>query len=173
MHGKPKIMYQKEYDELFCGNRPWIQNIANITSTYGTEQILILVNKKDKCGALVHEYLKSLNISNSYISGDNSKDEINNTIEAFNDKKIRVLIGSSVLGEGIDIRSTDHLVMCQGGKSEIAIVQAIGRAIRLYDGKKKAYIHDFKFEGTKYLIKHSEEREQIYLRNFHCPVYHG
>lgn len=173
MEGRPKKKYQKEYDEHYCGNPQLLQVISEIVSSYKTEQILILVNKKDKCGMLVHEYLKSLGIDNSYISGDNDKDEINNTIKAFNEKQIRVLIGSSVIGEGIDVRSTDHLIMCQGGKSEIAIVQAIGRAIRLFPGKVKAFIHDFKFEGSKYLEKHSLEREQIYLRNFNCPVYHG
>lgn len=171
--GRPNMKYQTEYDNHYCGNPELLEKISQIVSRFETEQILILVNKKDKCGAIVHEYLNSLNIENSYISGDNSKDEINNTISSFNQKKIRVLIGSSVIGEGIDVRSTDHLIMCQGGKSEVSIVQAIGRAIRLYEGKQTAYVHDFYFEGSRYLSKHAEEREEIYARNFQCKVYHG
>lgn len=171
--GRPNIKYQTEYDNHYCGNPELLEKISQIVSQFGNEQILILVNKKDKCGAIVHEYLNSLDIENSYISGDNSKEEINNTISAFNDKKIRVLIGSSVIGEGIDVRSTDHLIMCQGGKSEISIVQAVGRAIRLYEGKKKAYVHDFNFDGSRYLSKHADERGEIYVRNFQCQIYHG
>ncbi len=173
MGGKPNFKYQKEYDDHYCGNHMLLDKIHEIVTTYPDKQILILVNKKDKCGALIYEYLQSLGVNSSYISGDNDKDEINDTIKAFNEMKIRVLIGSSVIGEGIDVRSTDHLIMCQGGKSEISIVQAIGRAIRLFEGKSKSYIHDFRFEGTKYLIKHADERENIYIRNFHCQVYHG
>jgi superfamily II DNA or RNA helicase len=170
MKGVANRNYQKEYDSNYCTNPALWSRISEIVTSYPDQQILILVNKKDKCGLVIHEYLTSLGIDNSYISGDNDKDEINNTITAFNDKRIRVLIGSSVIGEGIDVRSTDHLLMCQGGKSEITMVQAAGRVLRLYEGKTQAFIHDFRFEGSKYMIKHAEEREEIYQRNFQCPV---
>lgn len=172
MNGVPNMNYQKEYDNHYCANPALLRKVADITGSYGREQHLILVNKKDKCGLVIHEYLNSLGIDNTYISGDNDKDEINNTIRSFNEKDIRVLIGSSVIGEGIDVRSTDHLTMCQGGKSEITMVQASGRAIRLYEGKSKAYIHDFNFQGSKFMARHADEREEIYLRNFQCPITH-
>src|SRR5262249_36267663 len=152
---------QTEYDMNYCANPQLLEKVAEIVSGYSESQMLILVNKKDKCGLVIHEYLNSLGIDNSYISGDNDKDEINNTIRNFNDKNIRVLIGSSVIGEGIDVRSTDHLIMCQGGKSEITMVQAAGRVLRLYEGKAQAFIHDFRFEGSRYMIKHADEREEI------------
>ena len=170
MNGRPNMKYQTEYDNHYCNNSELFAKVADITNNFSEDQILILVNKKDKCGLVIHEYLNSLGIENSYISGDNTKEEINGTISDFNDKKIRVMIGSSVIGEGVDVRSTDHLIMCQGGKSEITMVQAAGRVLRLYDGKIKAFIHDFRFEGSKYMIKHAEEREEIYVRNFQCPV---
>jgi superfamily II DNA or RNA helicase len=172
LKGRPNIKYQTEYDNTYCANPELLEKVAEITSNFPESQILTLVNKKDKCGLVIHEYLKSVGIENSYISGDNNKDEINQTIRDFNDKNIRVLIGSSVLGEGIDIRSTDHLIMSQGGKSEITMVQAAGRVLRLYEGKTQAYIHDFRFEGTRYMIKHFEEREEIYNRNFQCPIHY-
>lgn len=172
MRGVPHIKYQTEYDNNYCANPALLQKVTEIVENNPNQQILILVNKKDKCGLVIHEYLRSMGIDNSYISGDNDKDEINNTISAFNDKRIRILIGSSVIGEGIDVRSTDHLIMCQGGKSEITMVQAAGRVLRLYEGKTHAYIHDFRFEGTRYMIKHADEREEIYVRNFQCPIHH-
>lgn len=172
MKGYAHVKYQTEYDANYCANNELLEKTADIISNYPDKQMLILVNKKDKCGLVIHEYLKSIGIDNSYISGDNDKDEINNTIAAFNDKRIRVLIGSSVIGEGIDVRSTDHLLMCQGGKSEITMVQAAGRVLRLYEGKSIATIHDFRFEGSRYMIKHADEREEIYERNFKCPIHH-
>lgn len=170
MKGIPHIKYQTEYDNNYCANPQLLSKVTDIVTNYPDSQMLILVNKKDKCGLVIHEYLNSVGIDNSYISGDNSKDEINDTIRNFNEKGIRVLIGSSVIGEGIDVRSTDHLIMCQGGKSEITMVQAAGRVLRLYEGKTKAFIHDFRFEGSRYMIKHAEEREEIYQRNFQCPI---
>ena len=164
--------YQKEYDANYCGNPEILQEVLDICTEYPNEQILILVNKKDKAGKIFHEYLTLAGVNNSYISGDDTKEVITDTITAFNKKDINVLIGSSVIGEGIDVRSTDHLVLCQGGKSEISIVQATGRGVRLYEGKKIACVHDFKFTNTKFMEKHYEQRLNILMRNFE-PVFEG
>ena len=165
--------YQTEYKKNYCrekkeGGEELLFRIKHIVEEFADsdDQILILVNRKDAAGKIIHKYLDAEGIDNTYISGDDSKELIHKSIEDFNDKKIRVLIGSSVIGEGIDIRSTDHLIMAQGGKSEIAIVQASGRAVRLFDGKDVAYIHDFRFTGTKYMEKHLGQRIDIYMNNF-------
>lgn len=170
MRGRPNIKYQTEYDNHYCNNPELLQKVTNLCTENGQDQILILVAKKDKCGLIIHEYLKAMGVDNTYISGDNEKEEINNTISAFNDKQVRVLIGSSVIGEGIDVRSADHLIMCQGGKSEITMVQAAGRLVRLYPGKALGYLHDFRFVGSNYMEKHIEDRIDTYIRNFACRV---
>lgn len=165
--GKSNMKYQTEYDNNYCGSAELLDQIHQIYQSLDSDvQVLILVNKKDKSGLIVHEYLKTLGIENSYISGDNKKEEISRTISNFNDKKIRVLIGSSVIAEGIDIRSTDHLINLKGGKSEIVLIQSIGRAVRLYKGKSIAYIHDFHFTNTNYLEKHFFRRQEIIKDNF-------
>lgn len=167
--GVRKSRYPTEYDHNYCNNKELYRKVYEIVSSAKPdEQILILVNRKDKAGRIFHEYLLQNGIANNYISGDDKKDTINATIEAFNLKKIRVLIGSSVIGEGIDVRSTDHLIMCQGGKSEIVMVQAVGRAIRLFPGKEVANVHDFDFKNTAYMGKHWRLRKEIYARNFDC-----
>lgn len=169
--GQRSPSYPKEYEKNYCGGEYFLRKIREICELAGdSEQILILVKNKEKSGNIIHEYLKTYGVDNSYISGDDSKEVINGTIKAFNEKQVRVLIGSSVIGEGIDVRSTDQLIMAQGGKSEVVIVQAVGRAVRLYEGKKVARVHDFNFIGTKYLKKHLEQRKNIYSRNFECPI---
>jgi superfamily II DNA or RNA helicase len=170
--GKPSRSYPKEYDNNYCGSEGILRKVLEICHSAGdNEQILILVKNKDKAGAIFHDFLKTHGFDNAYISGDDKKDVVNSTIKAFNDKRVRILIGSSVIGEGIDVRSTDHLIMCQGGKSEIVIVQAAGRAVRLFEGKRVARIHDFNFLRTKYMQKHLLLRKDIYKRNFECPIY--
>ncbi len=168
--GKRSTKYPKEYSKNYCENPEMFQKVADICNSAQGKQVLILVNRKDKGGKIFHEYLNALGIHNAYISGDNAKEEITSTIRAFNNKEVNILIGSSVIGEGIDVCSTDHLIMCQGGKSEIVMVQAIGRAIRLYLGKEVAYIHDFSFSETKFMNKHFKQRVEIYRRNFECEV---
>lgn len=171
LKGKKAKDYQKEYDFNYCkteqSTNELLHKIEDIILTADpNEQILILVNKKDKAGKIIHEYLEAFGIENSYISGDDKKETIVKTIRAFNDKQIRILIGSTVIGEGIDVRATDHLIMAQGGKSEIAIVQATGRGVRIFPGKVLAKLHDFRFNGTQYLEKHLEARLDIYKNNF-------
>lgn len=167
LDGKKGRKYQSEYDHNYCGSQEILNTVHQICCDADSgAQILILVNKKDKAGKIFHEFLEMQGIDNAYISGDDTKEHINDTIVAFNDKKIRILIGSSVIGEGIDVRSTDHLIMCQGGKSEITVVQAVGRAVRLYEGKNIACVHDFNFINTKYMSKHFYQRKDIYERNF-------
>lgn len=169
--GRKSPSYPKEYDNNYCGGEFMMRKIKDIVDEAGdNEQILILVKNKDKSGKLIHEYLDAYGVSNAYVSGDDKKEMVNATIKAFNDKQVRVLIGSSVIGEGIDVRSTDQLIMAQGGKSEIVIVQAVGRAVRLFEGKQVAKIHDFDFLGTKYMRKHLAQREDIYRRNFECGI---
>lgn len=171
LYGKQSRSYPKEYDNNYCGSQHLLNKVLELCTSAGDyEQVLILVKNKDKAGKIFHEFLEMHGVMNSYISGDDSKETINSTIREFNEKKIQILIGSSVIGEGIDVRSTDHLIMCQGGKSEIVIVQAVGRAVRLYEGKRVAKIHDFDFVGTKYMRKHLAQRKNIYQRNFECGI---
>jgi superfamily II DNA or RNA helicase len=165
--------YQTEYKKNYCrereaGGEELLQKIEFIVTQLAesTDQILILVNRKDSSGKIIHDYLDSEGIDNTYISGDDKADAIEQAIKDFNDKKVRILIGTTVIGEGIDIRSTDHLIMAKGGKSEIDMVQSTGRAVRLFPGKKVAYLHDFRFRMTRYMEKHLARREEIYQDNF-------
>ena len=106
----------------------------------------------------------------AYVSGDDDKKHVTKALKDFNSKKTKILIGSSIIGEGIDIRSTEHLIMAQGGKSEIAVTQALGRLVRLFEGKKMGILHDFWFEDTKYMEKHLIERLDVYKKNFGAEV---
>lgn len=166
--GKKQNQYAAEYTANYCDNPLFLSGIRKVIeeNTLDGEQILILVKQKDKAGKIISAYLTELGIENVFISGDDKKDVVKFNINAFNNKSIPVLIGSTIIGEGIDIRSTDHLIMAQGGKSEIAITQAVGRAVRLFPGKKVAVVHDFEFKKTKYLTDHLKERTSIYFSNF-------
>ena len=51
-------------------------------------------------------------------------------------------------------------------KSEIATLQALGRALRKHDTKEKVYVYDF-FDQEKYLLDHSKERKKHYKAEGH------
>ena len=54
-------------------------------------------------------------------------------------------------------------------KSEIATLQALGRALRRSDQKDKVYVYDF-IDKEKYLHKHSMERKKHYEKEGHEVV---
>ncbi|RLJ03602.1 MAG: hypothetical protein DRP08_03385 [Candidatus Aenigmatarchaeota archaeon] len=165
--GQKAQKYQTEYTKNYSKNAAfWKKILEVIILIPQTEQILILVDRKDTVGKIIHEFLESHAISTTYVSGDDKKDVVKAAIADFNSKDIRILIGSTILGEGINIKSTDHLLMARGGKSEIAITQAIGRLIRLFKGKTVGHLHEFHFIGTKYLEDHLIQRIKIYEKNF-------
>lgn len=159
--------YKKEYESNYCGGAQILMKVADIvTEADEDDVILILVNQKDKAGKIFFRLLRDLDLDPVYVDGDSDKKYVKKVLEDFNKKKIRILIGSKVLGEGINIKPASVLINCQGNKSEIATVQAIGRGVRLFKGKDSLIVHDFRFKGTKYLEKHLEERLDIYERNF-------
>lgn len=167
LQGKPNANYQTEYQTNY-GGLEMLEKIKDLIKTKipQDKQILILVDRKESCGHLIYEFLKENKITCTYMTGDDHKDDIAQAIEDFNDKKVRILLASQILGEGCDIRSTDHLIMARGGKSEIAMTQAVGRAVRLYEGKKTAYVWDFNFRFCKYLSRHIDIRIENYEKQF-------
>lgn len=159
--------YQREYSANFCGGEPLLTKIHEIvTDVPAEDQILILVDRKEKSGQLIHEFLRERDVESRFISGDDKKAEIIDAIESFNAGKIRVLIGSAVVGEGVDIRATTHLILATGGKSTIKIVQALGRCVRLYPGKDHSYVYDFSFNPSRFMRKHAGMRIGIFREYF-------
>jgi len=85
----------------------------------------------------------------------------NSTVKEFVDSETSVLIATTIFQTGVDIPEITHLVNARGLKSEIATLQALGRALRTHESKRKVYIFDFKDEAP-YLSKHSKERVKSY-----------
>jgi superfamily II DNA or RNA helicase len=77
-----------------------------------------------------------------------------------------VLIGTKILQTGINIEEITHFINARGMKSEIATLQALGRALRKHDTKKFVYVYDF-LDKEKYLITHSIARKRHYEKEGH------
>ena len=77
-----------------------------------------------------------------------------------------ILIGTRILQTGINIEEITHFINARGMKSEIATIQALGRALRVSDNKDEVYVYDF-LDKEKYLSKHSRERMDHYKKEGH------
>ena len=77
-----------------------------------------------------------------------------------------ILIGTKILQTGVNIEEITHFINARGMKSEIATLQALGRALRKHETKDKVYVYDF-FDQEKYLKDHSQERKKHYEAEGH------
>lgn len=77
-----------------------------------------------------------------------------------------ILIGTKILQTGVNIEEITHFINVRGMKSEIATIQALGRALRRHDSKDKVFIYDF-MDKEKYLREHSNARKRHYTKEGH------
>lgn len=87
-------------------------------------------------------------------------------VKEFNKGEIPVLIGTSCINTGTDLKIVKMLVNLQGNKSEILVTQSVGRATRLAPGKTSCVIVDVDIENIPMLHKHYEIRKGIYQSLF-------
>lgn len=103
-----------------------------------------------------------------FLSGQDDAIRRKAVIQAAKEKKVKILIGSTIADEGLDIPSLDCLILAGGGKSSTRAFQRIGRVLRLYtdpetgEKKKRAICFDF-VDYTPMLRRHSRVREKLYL----------
>lgn len=102
-----------------------------------------------------------------FLSGQDDAIRRKAVIQATKDKRVKILIGSTIADEGLDISSLDVVILAGGGKSSTRAFQRVGRVLRLHtnpDGtkKEKALVFDFQ-DYTPMLRRHSRVREKLYL----------
>jgi superfamily II DNA or RNA helicase len=83
-------------------------------------------------------------------------------VKDFNAGKIPILVGTSCISTGTDIKPVRMLVYWQGGKSEIQVKQAIGRATRKAPNKPFCTVVDFDIYNIETLSRHAKARRAIY-----------
>jgi superfamily II DNA or RNA helicase len=110
------------------------------------------------------ETLQELIPNSMFITGKWSKKTNKDILERFNKKEFNVLIGTSVIGEGVDTVPAQVGIIASGFKADSEVVQKIGRLLRKHEAKKSSVLIDFTNSGTKYLNNHFEERLEIYKR---------
>ena len=99
-----------------------------------------------------------------FLRGEDNLKTRMETIKKFNNGEIPVLIGSSILNEGISISNMKVLIMASGGLAKTQTVQKIGRVLRITKEKREGIFYDFIDTGNKYLLKHSKARITLYKK---------
>jgi superfamily II DNA or RNA helicase len=82
-------------------------------------------------------------------------EESRDFIRQFNSGGIKALIGTTgVLGEGVDTKPCEIVIIACLGKAKSAFMQQVGRAVRTYPGKESAKVVIIKDASHKFLSRH-------------------
>lgn len=83
-------------------------------------------------------------------------------IRGFNDRKLNSLIGTTgILGEGVDTKPAEWVIIAGLGKSKNAFMQQIGRGVRRYPGKETCKVVIFKDSSHVWTVRHFKAQCKI------------
>lgn len=161
--------YQNEMDYITqsMARNIYICNLVSVLPG----NTLVLFNKIQKHGKPLFELLKKRLGSNRnvrYVSGEtkaNKREQIRNSIE--NDDDSVVVASYGVFSTGVNVKSLQYVIFASPYKSEIKVLQSIGRVLRKKKRKKKAVlfdmVDDFRYKkSVNYSFKHFQRRWEIY-----------
>lgn len=154
-------------------------DIANKTVLGLNEQVVILIDEIEQFN-FITPYLRvpaafahgpitppqKKILPKQYHDSDPSK-----LVEEFNNGIHKLLIGTSCISTGTDIRTVKTIILIQSGKSEIKFKQAVGRGTRRVEGKDSVKIFDFDVTNVEVLHRHSRERSFIYTDIYNSVRY--
>ena len=69
-------------------------------------------------------------------------------LRKFSEGKVRVVVATTVLDEGVDVPDADVAVVASGTGSKRQMIQRVGRVVRASPGKKKAKVYEIVTRGT-------------------------
>jgi superfamily II DNA or RNA helicase len=139
----------------------WVAKMALELAADG-HGILILVDEIEH-----GEKLRDLIPNSRFVQGGSSDNE--EILADFNARILKIIIGTSVIGEGTDIVPVDYMFQLQGGASESRARQADGRMLRndpdpvTFISRKPTCVGiDFTFPLSSVLNRHSGIRADVH-----------
>lgn len=148
MKGDPKS-YPSVYSELVVNNSKRNQLIKDLLVK------LHLTGKSSLCLVKEISHGKTLSCDGAFNFANGQDEHSTQLIRKFNDKAIKVLIGTTgVLGEGVDTRPAEYIIIAGLGKSKNQFIQQVGRGVRKHTGKETCKVIIFRDCGNKYTLDH-------------------
>lgn len=146
--------WSEVYSDLVVNNEARNKIIKNLIHSLEGQNVLTLV-KEIKHG----EWLKT--ISGSPFANGQDKDSPP-LIRQFSTGGIKSLIGTTgIIGEGVDTKPAEWIIVAGLGKAKGAFIQNIGRGIRKYPGKESCKVIIFKDSSHKWTLTHFKTQCKI------------
>ena len=160
--------YQEEVDWIVT-HEPRNNLIRNLALTQ-TGNTLVLFQFVEKHGEPLHKLIKEKNDNTFYVHGgtDTSDREAIRGIVEGSDKAI-IVASMGTFSTGINIRNLHNIIFASPSKSQIRVLQSIGRGLRKSDNNQDTKLidiaDDLQWQSHKnFTLKHSGERIKIYSK---------
>lgn len=175
---KDAISKIKEGTKKWPAEREFIVNhekrnkfIANLAHSLEGQNNLILFDLVEKHGKVLEPLLQKEGRQLHFIYGGTTGEErerIRHLVENDAEKRHDILASYGVFSTGVNLKRLDNVIFASGSKSEIKVLQSIGRTLRKADDSNKATLYDIaddlsvgeSFEN--YTLKHFKKRIEIY-----------
>ena len=166
-----KSKYQEELDFIvkYEPRNNFISNLA-LDQTGNT---LILFNYVDKHGKPLHSLLQTKIEKDRklfYVSGETDVDTRESIREITEKEKNAIIVASiGTFSTGINIRNLHNIIFASPSKSQIRVLQSIGRGLRKSEDGSVTKIYDIADDlhhktNKNYTLQHAAERIKIYSK---------
>jgi superfamily II DNA or RNA helicase len=148
--------YNEVYANLIVKNEARNLMIAQTLAALNAEQKSTLCLVKE----VAHGETLSKLTGFHFVNGQD--EESRKYITMFNKEIIKVLIGTQgVIGEGIDTRPCEFVIIAGIGKAKSAFMQMVGRCLRRFESKKSGKVILIKDKSHKFALTHFRHQCKI------------
>lgn len=157
--------YAEVYSQLVVNNGPRNEIIAGmLISLDAIEKATLCLVKEIKHGQIL-----SALTGMPFVCGED--EESKDYIRQFNSGGIRCLIGTNgVLGEGVDTKPAEYVIIAGLGKARSAFQQQVGRGVRKFNDKESAKIILLRDKSHKFTLRHYREQAKILKEEYGTDV---
>ena len=169
----------KEGSKRYPAEREFLVNntkrnifIRNLLWSLEGQNNLVLFDLVEKHGKILEPMLRRDDRQLHFIYGATKGDErerIRHLIENDPTKQHDILASYGVFSTGVNLKKLDNVIFASGSKSEVKVLQSIGRALRKGNDADKATLYDITDDlsqgsFTNYTLQHFRKRIEIYGR---------
>jgi len=147
--------YQSAYTEMIVNNVKRNKYIAKYAKRINGA-VLILVARIEH-GRILQELTDG-----KFLSGGDTIEDRRAALEVMK-AGTGIFIASPIFDEGVDVPGVHAVILAGGGKSQVKLLQRIGRGLRHKEDNSDLKILDFIDDTNKHLLKHSNDRIETYV----------
>jgi superfamily II DNA or RNA helicase len=144
--------------------------LRNLVWSLEGQNNLILFDQIEKHGKILEPLLRRedrvLHFIHGGVSGE-AREEVRKIVENDSLKRHDILASYGTFSTGVSIKRIDNAIFASGYKSEIKVLQSIGRTLRKGNGSDNATLYDIADDlsvgsFTNYTLEHYRKRIDIY-----------